>query len=165
MNKVSFKSITILFFALLAGAAAESKDLTHRMGVGVKNNSVESVPSLAAIYYIDKNYAVTSGVGFDTKKDYSKLQANAGLRKMIYFEDHLNFYMGGQLGILNAENPTDGKKTGIELLAVFGCEFFFTGLDNLGLSVEGGLGMSTLNSTRVRTVADDPFRAGIVFYF
>lgn len=166
MQKVKFLFSTWAVVAtLIFSSSAMAKNLTHRLGVGIKNNTSESLPSLAAVYYSDQDLAFTGGVGVDTKSNYSMLQVHAGLRKMIYFENNLNFYAGGQLGLLNYENPVDGKKTGLELLGVFGAEFFFAGLENLGFTVEGGLGLSTANSTRIRTVADDPFRAGIIFYF
>ena len=162
--------MNFIFFVIFLSVAAfsiqlEAKDLTHRLGIGFKNNSSESVPSLAVVYYPEKDYAFTSGLGFDTKKNYSVLQASAGFRKMIYFENNLNFYMGAQVGIINSENPTDGKNAGLDVLTTFGSEFFFSGLDNLGFTLEAGFGLSTLKNTRFRTVADDPLRAGIVFYF
>ncbi len=159
-----------IFFVLFLGLLTVSlklaaKDLTHRLGVGFKNNTSDSLPSLTTVYYADKDYALTSGLGFDTKKNHNMLQANVGYRKMIYFENNLNFYVGGQVGILNSENPSDGKNTGMEFLAVFGSEFFFAELENLGFTLEAGLGVSTVKNTSLRTVADDPLRAGIVFYF
>lgn len=155
----------LLSAVMLVSSAAAAKDMTHRLGVGFKNNTSASVPSLAAVYWPNRDYAVTGGLGFDTRKSYNSLQANAGLRKMIYFENNLNFYVGGQFGFVSFENPVDGKDNGVELLAVMGTEFFFSGLENLGFTLEAGLGLSTAGDTRFRTVADDPVRAGVVFYF
>ena len=50
-------------------------------------------------------------------------------------------------------------------MALFGTEFFFTGLDNLAFTFEGGIGVASVKDVRFRTIADDPFRAGLVFYF
>lgn len=170
--KLKLRSNLIFFAALLSGimisivsAAAETKDLTHRLGLGIKNNTSQSLPSLAAVYYPSKDYAFTGGLGFSSQTNYNQLQAHLGVRKMIYFETNLNFYMGAQWGVLNSENPIDGKHAGFEILAVCGAEFFFSGLENLGFTLEGGLAATTVKSTSLRTVADDPLRAGIVFYF
>jgi hypothetical protein len=46
-----------------------------------------------------------------------------------------------------------------------GIEYFFTGLENVGFSFEGGLGLSSVKDTRIRTIADHPLKAGIIFYF
>ena len=171
--KTVFLNLGVHFFAFILGFAitiiasqnSDAKDLTHRLGLGFKNNTSQSVASLAAVYYPSKDYAFTGGLGFDTKMNYSQLQAHVGFRKMIYFETNLNFYVGAQWGILNSENPADGKNAGFEILGVFGSEFFFYGLDNLGFTLEAGLGATTVKNTSLRTVADDPLRAGIVFYF
>lgn len=165
MHHLNLLSKMLFVTAFLMVNAAAAKDLKNRLGVGFKNNTSMSLPSLAGVYYYDKDFALTGGVGLDTQKNYSAFQANVGGRMMIYFENNLNFYAGGQVGIINAETPTAGKSTGIEVLGVFGAEFFFTGLDNLAFTAEGGVGLTTLNETRIKTVADDPLRAGIIFYF
>lgn len=141
-----------------------AKDLTHRLGAGFKNNTSENIPSLAVVYYASKDYAFTGGLGADTKKNNSTMQANAGVRKMIYFENNLNFYMGAQLGFLSVETAGT-RDSGVDMMATFGTEFFFGGLENLGFTLEAGVGVSSVKDTRFRTVADDPLRAGILFYF
>jgi hypothetical protein len=109
--------------------------------------------------------AVTGGVGVDTKKDYSKFQVNAGIRHVIFHESQLHYYAGGQLGLVTFEEPVNGKQNGFEANFLMGIEFFLTGLENVGFSFEGGLGLASVKDTRIRTIANDPFRAGIVFYF
>ncbi|MNL42054.1 hypothetical protein D3C87_1644900 [compost metagenome] len=72
--------------------------------------------------------------------------------------------MGGELGLVNYEDADD-KKSGFELNALFGAEFFFQGLDSLAFTFEGGVGIISTDEVRFRTIADGPFRAGIIFYF
>lgn len=153
--------LAIIFCASFASA----KDMTHRLGVGFKNNTSVSIPSLAGVYYADKSLAFTGSFGLDTQKNNSSLQISGGARKMIFFESNMNVYVGGQLGLINAEDPVSGKDSGLELAALGGVEFFFPGLENLSFTAEAGLALSTLRNTRMRTVADDPLRAGIIFYF
>ena len=155
---------TVIGIVLWSGIVS-AKDLTHRFGLGLKNNTSENLPSLAAVYFPAHDIAVSAGLGIDTKKDNSKLQIHAGIRKIIFAENNLNFYTGAQLGLANFETPVDGKQSGFEILGVFGVEFFFQGLDNLGFTFEAGLGVVSLKEVRFRTLADDPTRAGIVFYF
>lgn len=159
------RSLFFIVIVLFTFVQVEAKDLTHRFGVGFKNNTSESLPSLTAVYYYSNDLSLTAGFGMDTKKDYAAMQMNVGARKVIFTEENLNFYAGAQAGISNFENPVDGKKSGLDLLGVIGTEFFFAGLENLGFTFEAGVGMSTVNGTRIRTVADDPFRAGLIFYF
>lgn len=159
------KYISVFILILTTALAAQAKDMTYRLGAGFKNNSAEDIPSLALIYFAAKDIAYTGSFGLDSKQNYAKMQASAGLRKIIFFEPNLNFYIGGQAGVLNSENPVDGKNSGVEVMAVGGVEFFFAGLESLGFSAEAGAGLSTLKNTRLRTLANDPLRAGITFYF
>lgn len=157
----------LIFPLLMLGFnIAQAKDLTSRLGVGIKNNTALSLPALAAVYYPSPEYGFTGGAGIDTQKDSSRFTVNAGVRRILFREDHMNFYFGGQLGMVNYEMGTPvEKQSGFELNAIFGGEFFLTGLDSLAFTFEGGVGVSSLKEVRFRTIADDPFRAGIVFYF
>ena len=153
------------FLALILAQCLFAKDMTHRLGVGFQNKTSVSVPSLAAVYYADKDLAYTVSAGIDTLNGYTAFQGSGGLRYVVFFENNLNCYVGGQAGVINIETPATGKKSGAEFLGVGGVEFYFTGLENLAFTAEAGLGMSTLGSTRIYTTALDPFKAGIVFYF
>lgn len=157
-------TLTIAIMSLFSSLVS-AKEMPQRLGVGIKNNTSESLPSLAAVYHLNGLTAVTGGIGVDTKKDNSKFQINAGIRHVIFHENQLHYYAGGQLGLVTFEDPIDGKENGFEANFLMGVEFFFTGLENVGFSFEGGLGLSSVKDTRIRTLADDPFRAGIIFYF
>ena len=157
--------VFFLFAVAIFPALAAGKDMTYRLGAGFKNNGSEEIPSVAVVYFPAKDYAYTGSVGVDTRLNNSLLELTVGLRKIIYFENNLNFYISGQAGLLNTETVAAGKKSGVDLLGAGGVEFYFAGLENLGFSIEAGLMLSTLGSTRVHTVADGPLRAGIVFYF
>lgn len=156
--------LKVLVAALMVSNILLAKDLASRLGVGIKNNSAEDVPAVAVIYYPNQDFAITGGLGLDTKKDQSKFVVSGGVRKILFKENQLNFYFGGQLAMVNYE-AGGVKENGFELNAIFGAEFFFTGLDSLGFSFEGGAGISSLKDVRFRTIADSPVRAGITFYF
>lgn len=159
--------IGIVLALTLMGLAstASAKELVNRLGVGVKQNSaLDNLPELATVYYPTSDIAVTGGIGIDTKKDYSRFSFNGGVRRIVFKEDNMNFYMGGRLGLVNYENAGD-KKSGFELSGLFGGEFFFTGLDSLGFTFEGGVGVVSTSDVRFRTLADSPISAGIIFYF
>ena len=149
---------------VLFAHAALAKDLTSRLGVGVKDNTGVSIPSMAAVYWVQPDMALTGGLGIDTAKNESKFTFNAGLRKVLFKEDNMHFYFGGQLGLLNNEVAGD-KQSGFELSGVFGSEFFLAGLDSLAFTFEGGLAMTSLKEVRFRTVGDHILRAGMIFYF
>lgn len=159
------KSVLKIFAALiLITQAVAAKDLASRLGIGIKNNSSEDVPAVSVVYYPNHDFGITGGIGLDTKKDQSKFVVNGGVRKILFKENQLNFYFGGQLGLVNYEGGGE-KQNGFELNAIFGAEFFLPGLESLGFSFEGGAGISSLKDVRFRTIADSPFRAGMTFYF
>ncbi len=158
----------LVFVAIVPSTVVYAKDLANRLGVGIKNNNSMDLPALATVYYPNADVAFTGSLGVDTQEDNSKFAANAGIRKILFREDHLNFYYGGQVGLVNMETPTatgSNKESGFEMNVVFGAEFFFAGLDSLGFSFEGGFGLSSLDSTRFRTIGDHPLKAGLIFYF
>ncbi|WP_413581430.1 organic solvent tolerance protein [Bdellovibrio sp. HCB288] len=162
--------VLALVFAVFAGLnVAEAKDLTNRLGVGVKSHATLDLPELAVVYNPSSEIQVTGGLGIDTQKDKSKFAAIAGVRRIVFKEQNMNFYMGGTLGLVNWEELNDAgtreKQSGFELDAVFGGEFFFSGLESLGFTFEGGVGVISADNVRFRTIADSPFRAGIIFYF
>ncbi len=158
------KKSALVMAILACTSVVQAKELTNRLGVGVKSHETLDLPELAVVYNPTKEIAVTGGLGIDTKKDQSKFAANAGIRRIVFKEDNMNFYMGGTFGFVNYEVAGD-KESGIELDAVFGGEFFLPGLDSLGFTFEGGAGVISTDSVRFRTIADSPLRAGIIFYF
>lgn len=156
----------LIIITILGSEWAFAKDMTHRLGVGFKNNTSVSIPSLTAVYFADKDVAYTGAAGMDTMQGYTAMQVSVGMRYIYFFENNLNFYVSGQAGVVNYETPATGKRSGAEFLALGGVEFFFAGLDNLGFTAEAGLGLATLgSSSRFYTTALDPVKAGIVFYF
>lgn len=157
--------VFIVMMGLVSSSVSLSKEMVQRLGVGIKNNTSQSLPSLAAVYHLSGNLAMTGGFGIDTQKDYSALQMQVGIRHVVFHENNLHFYVGGQMGLVSFENPVDGKNSGFEANLIAGTEFFFAGLENVAFTFEGGLGLSSIKNTRVRTIADDPVRAGIIFYF
>jgi hypothetical protein len=160
------KQLSLIFnMILMLSTLAFAKPMQQRLGVGVKDNTSQSIPSLTALYNVNNDFAFFGGFGFDTKKDYSTMEMNVGIRHIIFHESNLHFYTAGQFAIVNIEDPINGKQNGFEVNALLGTEFFFAGLENVGFSFEGGIGLSSYKETRVRTIGDHPLKAGILFYF
>ena len=156
---------TILFALMSVAQVALAKPMPQRLGVGIKDNTVESIPSIYGLYNLSDDFSFYGGMGIDTQKDYSKLAAHVGIRHIIFHENSLHFYTGGQFALIDYETPATGKDNGYEFQFLFGTEIFLAGLENVGFSIEGGVGVSSFEDTRVRTVANSPFKAGILFYF
>jgi hypothetical protein len=147
---------------------ASGKELASRLGVGYRNNYHFELPSVAAFYYPNSDYGIIGAIGIDTEKDSAKTAFQVGIRRIIFKEENMNFFMGANAALLNREvieNSATTSKSGFELQGVVGGEFFLSGLDSLGFNFEIGIAMSSVDKTRFRTVGADPFHGGIVFYF
>ncbi len=123
------------------------------------------LPSIALRYYPNGDYGIMGALGVDTTEGESRFGAQAKILKLIFKEDNLNFYTGAGAGLVSQE--TSGKNnSGFDLSGFVGVEFFLPGLENLGLSFETGVGVTSIdNEVRFRTIGDHPLRAGIMFYF
>ena len=128
MKKVMIRAhfVFAVITSLLFTSDCFSKEMSQRLGVGIKNNTSQSLPSLATVYNLNGNLAMTGGVGLDTQKDYSALQIQFGLRHIIFHEANLHFYAGAQVGMVSFENAVDGKNSGLEANLIAGTEFFLS---------------------------------------
>lgn len=167
-----FKVTSLLIATFLISAEAFAVDLTNRLGLGFSQQmgSVD-IPMITAHYYPNARFAISGAFGIDTKKDDSKFGALLKVRRVVFTENQLNFYMGASGGFssheeLNTGNGQIENKSNTEISGIFGAEFFFSGLDSLSFMFETGVGVITGDGgTRFRTLGSHPFSAGIVFYF
>ncbi len=159
-----FSTLCLAVVGLFIGQSAHSKELNHRLGLGFRNTTAIDIPSLSAQYYPSSDFGIITALGIDTEDKNSRFAFTVGVRKIIFREDNLNFFFGGALSLLNSDNGVD-KKSGFELAAPVGAEFFLPGLDSLGFNFETGVAVTNLNKVRFRTLADSFIRSGIVFYF
>ncbi|MEM7646180.1 MAG: organic solvent tolerance protein [Pseudomonadota bacterium] len=159
--------LILLFFSasMIYSVPSFAVDLANRLGVGYTNQLSEELPSITARYYPNSQTGLSLAVGIDTEKDNSKFGVLAKLYRVVFTENNLNFYVGGGAGLLSTEVNAENS-SGFELMGFLGCEFFFTGLENLGFTFEAGVAVrSDSDGTRFRTVGDHPLRGGIIFYF
>lgn len=160
--------ILVLLTALLLSAGpAQAKDLGTRLGIGYNNQFGidQDLPSLQVRYYPNGDYGISASLGVDTQEDNSRFGFQAKILKLVFKEDNMNFYTGAGAGIVSREVNGDND-SGFDLSGFFGAEFFLPGLENLGFSFEGGVGVTSISDeVRFRTIGDHPLRAGIVFYF
>lgn len=166
LKRVTALALALGTFTLVLSAptTASAKELVNRLGIGVKHDTSIDLPSLSVIYYPTTDIGITGGLGIDTQKDASRFSFNGGVRRIVFKEDNMNFFMGGELGLINREVLGE-KQSGFYLSGLFGGEFFFAGLENLGFSFQGGVGVVSLKDVRFRTVGDAPMQAAVTFYF
>lgn len=163
---------TVFAFALFASHSAGAVELTNRMGVGFSQQmGAVDLPMVTAHYYPNARFAISGALGVDTKRDDSKFGVLGKIRRIVFTENQMNFYMGGAAGHSTHEefNGTSGlyeNKSNFEISGILGGEFFFAGLDSLAFMFETGIGVITGDGgSRFRTIGNHPFSAGIIFYF
>lgn len=158
-------TLLVSLLILVTSPLTWAKDLNHRLGIGPKTAFSFGLPSLAASYYPYQDLGFVGAVGIDTAENNSRFGIMAGVRRIVFEEQMMNFYFGGNLGIVSVETM-GSNQSGYELSAIAGGEFFLHGLDNLGFQFESGVGIVSLKSgNKFMTIADTPLRAGVIFYF
>ena len=168
VKKTSVRRLTLfgasVLGAVFIGALAEAKDLNSRLGVGYRNAFPFDMPAVSALYYPSADWGLVGALGVDTEYQNSKFGVQVGLRKVVFKETQMNFFMGSSLAMVSREVNAQ-TDSGFVLDALVGSEFFLQGLDSLGFSLESGISVSNISRVRFRTLADHLLRAGIVFYF
>ncbi len=160
-----FKAVLLhIFFAFSFANSVFAKDMQQRLGVGYRNSFVVDVPAVAVNYFFSNEIATQFSIGIDTQKDNSRSAYGLGLRRTIFKEANLNFHIGGQVALVNQE-ISGSSSSGFDLAALSGVEFYMSGLENLGFSVDTGIAMSSVQQTRFRTLGQSFLSAGIFFYF
>lgn len=153
------------FLILVISPLTWAKNLNHRLGVGPKTAFSFGLPSLSASYYPYQDLGLVGALGIDTDDNNSRFGISAGVRRIIFEEQMMNFYFGGNFAIVSVETMGTNQ-SGYELSALAGGEFFLQGLENLGFQFEGGVGIVSLKGgSKFITIADMPIKAGVIFYF
>jgi hypothetical protein len=159
-------ALLVLTLFILSSPLVHAKDLTHRLGIGFSNQfTTMDLPSITAKYYPQAELGFAVNLGVLTEENNSRFGLSVKMMRVIFPEDHMNFYMGASAGLLSSKIATVSN-SGFELTGFCGGEFFLPNLESLGISFEAGVGISSVsNGVSFRTIADHPLRAGMVFYF
>ena len=160
------KSVFVSVVLLITITTALAKDLTQRLGVGVKQESMYGqLPTLLVQYHPTLDYTWVGAMGIDTQANASSTYLSFALRRNLFFEPQLNFYAAGRISFYSFDVAT-GAGSGFGLAALGGTEFFLQGLENLAFLIEAGLELSIVDSkSRMSTVGGAVTQAGAVFYF
>lgn len=159
------RSIYLLITILFTTIGIQAKEMNHRLGVGPKYPFSEAAPALAVHYFPNGDYAVTGALAIRTNQGSSQFGLQGGLRRTLFEERNMNFFVGGNFGIISFEAGGENQ-SGFELMALAGGEFFLEGLENLGFNFELGVGVTSVKSSNsFSTLARGPAQAGIIFYF
>jgi hypothetical protein len=138
---------------LLLALPASAKDLRGRFGVGF-NNQFGHVAALSARYAIPTkspaaNVQLEGSFGLETSPlEDGRVFSGGRVLLGVIAEDNLNLFFAGGAGAL----MESGAGT-IRLQPAMGVDFFFFGLENLGMTLEWGLNLDLANGASASTTA------------
>jgi hypothetical protein len=155
---------SILLSMAFFGALASAKDLEGRVGVGAAIPDFDGMGALSIRYHPSRYFGLQGLLGFSTQDGVNATVVGAKLHRNAYLEENMNFYVGLG-GMIIADRASALVTTGIEIDALFGAEFFFSGLPNLGLQFETGVGIRSQRGTYLRTLGNGLSSLGIHYYF
>jgi len=153
--------------SLLFAAPAEAKDLRKRFGLGF-TTQFSPVSSLSAKITLPApnptiNIQIQALVGFAIlAKQNNTFFAGGRFLYTFIAEDNLNVYGGIGVGWVR----WDAIEQAVRIQPVVGVEFFFFGLENLGISAEGGVTVDAGTAgVDVMTSSGNFLGAGVHYYF
>ena len=157
---------------LLVAAPASAKDLRGRFALGF-NNQFGPMTSASLKFTlpakqptVNIQLQLVAGAALFKARNYND-QYFGGLRMLFTFvaEDNLNLYAGGGGGYVGFSDATNA----VRIQPVMGTEFFFFGLENLGISAEFGvnvdIGVGSTSGLDVSTAAGSFGAVGMHYYF
>ncbi len=167
VSTVATTALAVLLVAMVAPSDAAAKDLRGRFGIGFNNNfsSLTSI-SVKVGMPTDKetlNFQVQGLVGFAILADEdNRFFAGGRVLLPILAEDNLNLYGAVGGGYVRFHDNLAAAR----IQAVLGVEFFFFGLENLGLSAEFGLNLDVApGRIDFTTTSGTSAAVGVHYYF
>ena len=166
MQQSKHKILLVIVAFLLSITNATAKNLDGRIGPGVVLTDFQRAPALSVRWSPSQWVTTDYLLGFNTDDSVNLTLLGVKVVRHFILEENLNFYLG--VGGYYLAAKVDGAalvSTGIELDAILGLEFFLSGLPNLGLQVETGLGMRTVKKMALRTLGNGFLGLGVHYYF
>ena len=154
----------LLISFILINQNTQAKNLHGRLGMGYNRQFpiIESkkIPAINLKYGLTPSSSIEIITGFKSKTDSSHIFA-LKIYKDLIKKISLNFYIAGGLGYLKLRS-----ESGLSVMIAIGSEFFIPGLEEIGLSIETGIGGSNLKDEFVISTFGASFiESGINFYF
>jgi len=157
----------VLFVILSVPSVASAKDLRGKVGIGF-NNNFSSLTSVSAKIGLPAaretvNFQIQALVGFAIASDTdNRFFAGGRLLLPIIAEDNLNVYGGIGGGYVRFHDTAEAAR----IQGVLGVEFFFFGLERLGLSAEFGVNLDVgPGILDVATTSGTAASVGVHYYF
>jgi len=157
----------LLLLSMLLPASAQGRDLRKKVGIGF-NNNFSSLTSISVKVGLPTNLEtvniqIQGLAGFALAADQdNRFFAGGRVLLPILAEDNLNVYGGVGGGYARFNDQVSAAR----IQAVLGVEFFFFGLERLGLSAEFGLNLDVgPGFVDFATTSGTAASVGVHYYF
>lgn len=155
----------LLPLVMLLSMAASARHLESRTGFGMTLHSYRQMPALSMHYHMTDYQSTVVMAGINTDPNDKMFVLGGKYYQNAHLEENLNFYVGVGGFILSSKAGGATSSTGFELDGLFGAEFFFAGLPNLGIQFETGVGIRTLRQVSISTIGSGFLGGAIHYYF
>jgi hypothetical protein len=150
---------------LFLSVAASARHLESRTGFGLTLHSFQQIPALSMHYHMTDYQSAVVLAGVNTDPDEKSFVMGGKYYQNAHLEENLNFYVGIGGFLISSKSGQPSSATGFEIDGLFGAEFFFAGLPNLGIQFETGVGVRTLRQVSIATIGSGFLGGAIHYYF
>lgn len=154
--------LALIFFTLFViwSKEANAYSLIGRLGMGTSNQFIHDLPAISVKVQRSRNTAFGALMAMEANSDSTDYGFGVKLYRIIYDEPQLNFYAGGLLALISAN-----EESGFQFDATFGTEFHLQGIESIGFSFEYGISLNKYNgATTFETAGYNLVKAAIHFY-
>jgi len=158
-NRALWTLATVL---VLTATPLWAKSLEDRIGFGMEYFHFENTAALSLRYFPNNYLSADFLFGFNTESSRRTTTLGIKLGRNLNLEENMNFYAALAGYVLSTRDPVAGNQnTGVEFNALLGAEFFLPGVPHLGLMLEAGLALQSMQSVVFESVAS----AAAHYYF
>ena len=159
MKKVFGVLLVGVVIAVFSSTNCCALDLSQRFGIGYTTGESNVVMGR---YWISRTFAIDGLLGFSLAEGSNVLTVGTQAWYKLIGEKNLNFTVGGRISLETidylANVPMDDD---LAIGPLVGIEYFFPGIENLGLQANLGLAFHS-RSNRFNTVVS---QIGLLYYF
>lgn len=157
--------LVMVGLVLFSGSFSVARPMEGRTGFGVSLHDYNRTPCLSMATHISRYQAFIAMLGLNTGDSTKTIILGGKYHQNIHLEENINGFIGLGAFYLSDKTGFPTSSTGLEFEGLFGVEFFFSGLPNLGIMVETGFAIRTIREVSFATMGNGFFGTGIHYYF
>jgi hypothetical protein len=158
-------TLVLVGLVLFSGTSLVARPMEGRTGFGVSLHDYNRTPCLSFEHHMTRYQSFVGMLGLNTGDSTKTIILGGKYHQNIHQEENINGFLGLGAFYLSDKTGFPTASTGFEFDGLFGVEFFFSGLPNLGITVETGFAIRTIREVSFATMGNGFFGTGIHYYF